>query len=178
LANCKFSSEAFRVCSTGINCLELDWAWIRKPYMLLTVLAVLTILSFSWSVYGQLPITVSPPQPLAYQPISFYGSNGTYRSSATVYIFQASATGNCTYPPTSYPGGVSSTVVYKYAPVQIDSEGIFSLTLPNGLPVGYYCVLARASYNGNSYTSVPTFFVVRPNTPYRPSLAERQSSSF
>jgi hypothetical protein len=112
------------------------------------------------AVYGQQAVTISPPNPVANQPITF---NVTDPTTATnyVYITIANRSQNCkNFTSLSlYASG------YTLGPFTSDSEGNFYVTLTKGLPAGAYCVMVAAQVGGSSYYTRPELFTVGSSAP-------------
>lgn len=143
--------------------MELDWIGMRKPYLWVALLAILMTLSFGESAYGQLSITISPTNPAANQPITFYVSEPT---PATNYVFVTLAAGTSKCSHFTSSSWVPPSLVYKSGVIISDPEGHFSVTLSKGLPTGSYCIVVAAQpiYSTSVY-SILDFFTVGSSAP-------------
>jgi hypothetical protein len=129
-------------------CLSVGTAFI---FMLLAVGAV----------HGQQTVTISPPNPAANQPITFYVNEPTTATNY-VYVTFANQSQDCkNVTSSSYAHG------YEFGPFISDSAGHFYVTLTKGLPAGAYCVTVAALVEGISgaYYTHPEMFTVRSSAP-------------
>jgi hypothetical protein len=113
------------------------------------------------AVYGQQAVTISPPNPVAHQPITIYVTEPTTATNY-VYITFANKSQNCQNFTSS-----SSASGYEFGPITSNSEGEFYVTLTKGLPAGAYCVIVVARVQGISgaYHTHPELFTVGASEP-------------
>ena len=114
------------------------------------------------AVHGQEAVTISPPNPVAHQPITFYVTEPTTATNY-VYVTIANKSQNCRNFTSS-----SFASAYEFGPITSGSEGNFSVTLTKGLPAGAYCVIVAAQVQGSpggAYYTHPELFTVRSSAP-------------
>ena len=112
------------------------------------------------AAYGQQAVTISPPHPVAHQPITFYITEPTTATNY-VYITIANKSQNCQNftSRSSYSG-------YEYGPIISPSGGNFSVTITKGLPAGAYWIIVTAQVEGgSSYYTRPELFTVGSSAP-------------
>jgi len=113
------------------------------------------------AVHGQQAVTISPPNPVANQPITFYVTEPTTATNY-VYVTFANQSRDCkNFTSSSFAHG------YEFGPFISNSTGNFNVTLTKGLPAGAYCVTVAALVEGVSgaYYTHPELFTVRPSAP-------------
>jgi hypothetical protein len=116
---------------------------------LTALLPLFLVLLTATQVYGQPTVTVSPPNPVAWQAITFYFR---YNPFSTNFLLVSSLP--------SCPAGTASslikvpknTIMYDSATtdpsgVQADYLGAFTITISSGLAAGPYIVILY-SFNG------------------------------